>query len=251
MVIAAVSLSAAVLLMHCAPWALSRFNWQIAYPRVALGTWLGAFVLGFLLTIIAAVSFTLACLDTEDGYSTATLLTLVAWVSVMCIGALIGLVIAMLGRLLERQDYEIRRVASNAVGVEERKGYRLTYFESTSLTAMAVPGALSHIYVSTALRESLTENEFQIILAHERAHLSMRHGLVAKVAEVNYQCLPSLLRARSAFRQAVTLLIELIADDAAAKVFGRDPTAKALLKVAKLSQDASLTLRASRLVQQP
>nr|WP_279672311.1 M56 family metallopeptidase [Flexivirga meconopsidis] len=102
------------------------------------------------------------------------------------------------------------------------------------------------IIVTSALRERLTTGQLRTVLEHERAHLRRRHHLVLRLAGLNRACFPSLRGAR-AFGKSVHLLVEMSADDHAARVCGVDATASALERVAELQDLPSATLRARRL----
>jgi len=66
------------------------------------------------------------------------------------------------------------------------------------------------------------------------------------VARLNRACLPALFGAR-AFDQAVHLLVELAADDAAARVCGATALASALRATAALEPNEWAEIRAARL----
>ena len=82
-------------------------------------------------------------------------------------------------------------------------------------------GALSH----------LGPAELGAALAHERTHLRQRHHSLILLAEVLAIMLPALPTLRLA-RQAVPLLLEMVADDAAARTAGSETTADALDRLA-------------------
>jgi Zn-dependent protease with chaperone function len=60
----------------------------------------------------------------------------------------------------------------------------------------------------------LADNEMAAILAHERAHLRARHDLVLEMFIAVHAAFPRFVRSAHALN-AVQLLIELLADDAA------------------------------------
>ena len=82
---------------------------------------------------------------------------------------------------------------------------------------------------------------------HERAHVDLRHGLVLRLAEVNAACLPR-VRAAAEMMRSSALLVELVADDAAARRCGT-AVASALRTLGTLEDDESMLLRALRLEQ--
>jgi Zn-dependent protease with chaperone function len=69
------------------------------------------------------------------------------------------------------------------------------------------------------------------ILSHERAHLRARHDLVLEAFIAVHTAFPRFVRSGSAL-DAVRLLVELLADDAAVRATGPGPLARALVTCA-------------------
>jgi Zn-dependent protease with chaperone function len=69
------------------------------------------------------------------------------------------------------------------------------------------------------------------ILTHERAHLRARHDLVLEMFIAVHAAFPRFVRSAHALN-AVQLLIELLADDAAVRAAGPTPLARALVACA-------------------
>jgi Zn-dependent protease with chaperone function len=69
------------------------------------------------------------------------------------------------------------------------------------------------------------------ILSHERAHLRARHDLVLEMFTAVHAAFPRFVRSASAL-DAVRLLIEMLADDAAVRASGPTPLARALVACA-------------------
>lgn len=93
--------------------------------------------------------------------------------------------------------------------------------------AYCLPGRPGPVVVSSAALRRLDAGQLAAVLAHERAHQASRHHrlvLLAQVLRVGFPWLPA---ARLA-RQAVARLVELAADDAAARAQGRRQVAAAL-----------------------
>ncbi|MAB20717.1 MAG: hypothetical protein CMH33_07370 [Microbacterium sp.] len=129
---------------------------------------------------------------------------------------------------------------------EERDGFTLVRFRGDQLIACAVPGKHPEILLSTAMEETLTVSQLQAVLAHEYAHLRQRHGWAVRIAQINALCL-SRVRPGRALQRATVLLIELAADDAAARQAGAAHLANALTVLANAAGDESMHLRAVRL----
>lgn len=129
---------------------------------------------------------------------------------------------------------------------EERKGFTLVRFRSDRLIACAVPGQRPEILVSSGIEDALSEPQLQAVLAHEYAHLRQRHGWALRIAQINALSLPR-TRPGRALHRATVLLIELAADDTAARQAGAAHLANALTILANTTGDESMHLRAVRL----
>jgi Zn-dependent protease with chaperone function len=93
--------------------------------------------------------------------------------------------------------------------------------------AYCLPGRPGPVVLSSAALGRLQAEQLAAVLAHERAHQAGRHHrlvLLAQVLRVGFPWLPA---ARFA-HQAVARLVELAADDAAARLQGRRQVAAAL-----------------------
>ena len=85
--------------------------------------------------------------------------------------------------------------------------------------------------VSEGTLNTLTDAEVAAILTHERAHLRARHDLVLEAFTAVHAAFPRFVRSATAL-DAVRLLVELLADDAAVRAAGRTPLARALVACA-------------------
>ena len=113
-------------------------------------------------------------------------------------------------------------------------------------SAVAVPGRRPVIVVSSHLRDTLSPAQLEAVVEHERGHLVQHHHLLLQLAHLQYRCAPVLPCARS-LEQSLHLLVELAADDHAARRCGRRTTATALRALGTATGDDGLRLRAHRL----
>ena len=95
----------------------------------------------------------------------------------------------------------------------------------------ACPACAVASCVSEGTLTTLADNEIAAILRHERAHLRARHDLVLEMFTAVHAAFPRFVRSASAL-DAVRLLIELLADDAAVRAAGPTPLARALVACA-------------------
>ncbi len=104
-----------------------------------------------------------------------------------------------------------------------------------SIDAYAVPGLPGRIVITSGMLDALTEPECQVLLAHERTHVSGFHYLFAALARLSAAANP-LLRPLSA---AVSYSVERWADERAALVTGnRTLVAHTIAKAALAAADA-------------
>ncbi|MEU0970163.1 M56 family metallopeptidase [Streptomyces sp. NPDC005917] len=95
--------------------------------------------------------------------------------------------------------------------------------------AFAIPGRPGRILVTSAMLGALTPDERRVLLAHERAHLTHRHGRVVTAATLAAAANPLL----GPVRAAVIFLVERWADEQAATEVGdRGTTVRALARAA-------------------
>jgi Zn-dependent protease with chaperone function len=97
--------------------------------------------------------------------------------------------------------------------------------------AYCLPGVRSRVVLSEGTLSALNATELAAILRHERAHLRARHDLVLEAFIAVHTAFPRFVRSGSALN-AVRLLVELLADDAAVRAVGPTPVARALVACA-------------------
>ncbi|WP_309615866.1 M48 family metalloprotease [Salinibacterium sp.] len=114
--------------------------------------------------------------------------------------------------------------------VDEHRG-GLMVLDDPRFYAYAVPVGMGTIIVSTAMLNSLTENERKALLAHERAHLKHRHRLHRTITSLAAATNPLLNRVH----REMELQTERWADETAAAQTTRAVTATSLAKAALAS----------------
>lgn len=244
-----------------APRFLRAGGWRLRHPRLALTLWLAVFLGG----VIAAgasvvVSLVLAIgLPGSPGTSTVgwfgpTTIVLFGWLGLAAAGATVALVLATAEPMTDRQRRIRAQVELFTDFASGRtfllRGVEVVVINCEEFIAFSVGGADRRIIVSSRLERELSLGQLQAVIEHERAHLVQRHGRVAQVAEINRACLPGLDGPKE-FERAVRLLIELIADDAAARASGAVNVANALLRLGRLQGNEGMILRAQRIAAHP
>jgi Zn-dependent protease with chaperone function len=93
--------------------------------------------------------------------------------------------------------------------------------------AYCVPGRSPRVVLSGGALRVLDREQVDAVLAHEQAHLRHRHDVVMESFTAFYRAVPRPLRRRTPL-DAVHLLLEMVADDAARKRCGPEPLRSAL-----------------------
>jgi Zn-dependent protease with chaperone function len=163
-------------------------------------------------------------------------------IPLLVVGLLIsGLVVARLllqghriGRSLRtaRRDHaELVDLLGDPAAGHPVPGGRVTVLAHPTPTAYCIPGRRRRVVLTDSTIRALPADELAGVLAHERAHLRLRHDLVLEFFTVLHTAVPRAIRSDQGMRQA-RLLIELLADRAACRAVGPVPVARALLHLA-------------------
>ena len=117
-------------------------------------------------------------------------------------------------------------------GLELRplSGERLVVLENAKPRAWSLPGPDARLVVTTGALTRLSDRELAAALAHETGHVRARHHWLMQCAEALNTGFPG-ARVFGLFRSQVGRLVELAADDSAARRHGRLATAIALVEL--------------------
>ncbi|MGI5200444.1 M56 family metallopeptidase [Spirillospora sp. CA-108201] len=120
-------------------------------------------------------------------------------------------------------------VAAEMDGVPDDQ--QVVLVESDAVDAFAVPGGTGRVVVTTAMRSALDTEQFEALVAHERAHLDAGHPRLILIAELAGSLHPALrwVAAR------VSFLIERAADEQAARAVGDRRTVATAIGAAALA----------------
>ncbi|MBR7835917.1 M56 family metallopeptidase [Actinospica durhamensis] len=243
--LAAVAAFISVVLAWPVPERLSRAHWPSRYPRRAIALWQAVGLLGGL----SAVSC-LLLLGFDPLGRDWTLLNL---------GGLAGAAVLLtwlLGVLLTntvRIERQLRRQRDAVDLLSWIDGDGVLVLDHPEPAAYCLPGPRPRIVVTHGAIESLGPEELAAVLAHERAHAVGRHELIIQPFVAWESALPFLPPARRA-TAAVAELVEMLADDHAARATSPRALARALAQVGsdRLPSDgsapASVLPRVRRLV---
>jgi Zn-dependent protease with chaperone function len=238
----------ALLLVGPVPAVLARASWPLRAPRAAVVLW-QSIALAAVLSAFSAGIATASRLFVPgpDGRPTATItseIKVLGWplwllyVVVFALTLLVGvrLVVAVIevGIATRRRRAHHRMLVdllgrSHDASLARSSGLRI--LDVAQPLAYCLPGVRSRVVVSEGTLTALSDTEMVAILSHERAHLRARHDLVLEMFTAVHAAFPRFVRSANALN-AVRLLIELLADDAAVRTAGPTPLARALVACA-------------------
>lgn len=240
----------AVLLVGPVPALVARAAWPLRAPRAALVLWQAIAVAAVLSAFSAGIAIASRLLmPGPNGRPTANVrgdLGRLGWplwslyVGAFALTVLVGVRLAVAVTrvaIATRRRRAHHRMVVDLVGVGHcagcvgRQVRDLRVLEVAQPLAYCLPGVRSRVVVSKGTLAALSDAEMAAILSHERAHLRARHDLVLEAFTAAHAAFPRLVRSASAL-DAVRLLVELLADDAAVRAVGRAPLARALVTCA-------------------
>lgn len=245
MIAALVLLGYAAALGTLGPRLLDRARWAAAAPRLAIATWF-ALAIAFLLAIVLAGAAIVVPLEVHSsapggfvwhclqelcehyGDLGGIALALGAVVLMLVVPArVIGAVVSVWWSTRTERSRLRRTLASARVNPE----LGAVVLDETRPAAYCLPGRGGLIVLTSGVLDLLHPAQVQAVIAHERAHLRGGHHRIvalAKATEHLFGPLPlfTLLPKRIAH------LVELAADDDAARAAGGRVLARSLLSVA-------------------
>ncbi|MEV0822421.1 M56 family metallopeptidase [Nonomuraea rubra] len=220
---------------------MARSRWSARAPRTGVLIWQAVAVTGFASLVGLALAAGLApyglgvvpalarfCADAARGSLPAGMtaghvlaITFGAGLVVWTLGAFAVTCRALAG-LRRRQRTLLGLVARPDPAVREA-----LVVEHPAVAAYCVPGRRAAIVVSTGTLGLLRAGELAAVLAHERAHVAERHDLALLPFTVLERAFPR-SRAARVMRRRVAMLVEMRADDRAARLHGRAGLSSAL-----------------------
>ncbi len=217
-----------------APRLLPRWTAVQAVPGPALWLWqcvsLGAVMAGLLLAPLAILS---VIGDPRGVPSPADHVVLA--VVAASISGLVVLRLLARGHVVGRRLRKVRREHRELVDLVGDAGELpddVRVLDHPTATAYCVPGLSRRVVLTSGTVAALGPQELQAVLVHELAHLRQRHDLVLEFFTVWHTAVPQRMRSDRGL-EAVSLLIELLADRVAERAVGRLPVGRALVVLAR------------------
>lgn len=174
-----------------------------------------------------------------------------------CAATAMAVVAWRLGRSLLRARASTQQHARAARLVGRRlAGGEAVILDAPERVAYCVPGRPHTIVITSAALDALDERHLDAVLSHERAHLAGRHHLILALTGALATILPR-VELFTVGAAEVARLLEMCADDAAARTHGRATVLGALLALSGVAPipsgalgatGAGVLARATRLV---
>lgn len=253
-------LCAALALIWLSPLVLRLNTWSTSHPLATIRIWLCVFAVGssWLVISIVGLTWTGAEIASEksvngrvDANTIFNLIVLIlAWGLLLLIGATLGLVTLQLDPILlgskSAASYAIDAQISTVGIVNGAAMDPVIVVENDFEFAYSTTEKPTKIVVSTGLIRLLTKAQLAAVIEHELSHQRRHHFWIRALAQLNRACLP-FVAATSEFDRSTRILIELVADDDAARNGHGEPLASALNVLAQRHGNRSMELRAARI----
>ena len=215
------------------PAVLARASWPLRAPRAAVVLWQSIAAAAVLSAFSAGLAVGGRLLVTDEiamlGWP-LWLAHVLTFAVTLLIGARLFAAVLQVG-IATRRRRAHHRMLVDLLGDPHGGANRLRVLRVSEPLAYCLPGVRSRVVLSEGTLAALSLSELHAILRHERAHLRARHDLVLEAFVALHTAFPRFVRSGSALH-AVSLLVELLADDAAVRTTGPGPLARALVACA-------------------
>jgi len=243
----------AVLVATLGPWLLRSSAWLDRSPRLGILAWqalslstLIAVVLAGVALAVPAVPFTgdLAALLSACTAALRAQYVTPGGAGVSVTGAVLAVTVLArtgycLGVGLVTAGRDRRRLLNALTLIARRhEGCDALVVDDSAAVAYCLPGRREQIVLTSGVLAALDDDQLAAVLAHERAHLRERHDLVLTATAALQRAFPRVRAFRDA-HTATTRLIEMLADDVAARRNDRLTIATALVRLAEASTPAA------------
>jgi Zn-dependent protease with chaperone function len=237
----------ALLLAGPVPALLSRAEWTYRVPHAAMVLWQAIALAAVLSAFGSGLAIASRLLvPGPDGQPTTVpteeidalglplwLLYVAVFALTLIIGARLIFAVLLVGvrtrRRRSRNRMLVDLLGSRESRIDDARDVRV--IAAAEPIAYCLPGLRQRVVLSEGTFASLDDDEIQAVVSHERSHLRSRHDLILEAFTAVHAAFPRVVRSASALG-AAQLLVELLADDAAVKVTGPRPLARALVTCA-------------------
>ncbi|KUL40212.1 M56 family metallopeptidase [Actinoplanes awajinensis] len=216
------------------PGVLAGARWPDRAPVAAVLLWQAltlTAVLCALGVVLAAPEEMTRASGADHPWTVAALVFSLVVAAVIVIRLLISLVkVSVRARARRARHRMLVDLLDRVERHRELGGAEVRVLDGALPLAYCVPGREPRVVLSDAVLRILDRAQVDAVLAHEQAHLRHRHELVMESFTAFYQAVPRPLRSRAPL-DAVHLLLEMVADDAARRRTGPVPLREALARL--------------------
>ena len=241
MILAGLLLGYAIAAALLGGYLLQRFRWVNRYPQLGVWSWLVSFLSVFLAVVAAGLLMvwgdatylvTTGTLGSPAHFPSGSIQTACLLVLLVAsIGSLAGIaaVALSLWRMRRESNGHLSRIRTAA---RFDPGLGAFIVRSDELAGYSIAGSFPSIVVTEGAIALLSESEIAAVLAHESEHLRGRHASKLATASGLRRAFRHVPLFRTGHQQLVELL-EMVADDRAARSCGRRNVASAVLRMAE------------------
>ena len=218
------------------PGPLAGARWPDRAPVAAVLAWQAltlAAVLSALGVVLAAPEELVRAFGSGRPVAAAALIAALAVAGVIVIRLLVALVgVSIRSRARRARHRMLADLLDRAERHEQIDVEGLRVLDGPVPLAYCVPGRSPRVVLTDGALRLLDKPQVDAVLRHEQAHLRHRHDLVMESFTAFYQAVPGPLRSRAPL-DAVHLLLEMVADDAARGRCGPEPLRAALERLSE------------------
>ncbi|MFG1604652.1 M56 family metallopeptidase [Actinoplanes sp. NPDC049265] len=220
-----------LLLSLVAPGLLAAARWPDRAPAPAVVLWQAITLAGVLCAlgvVLAGPEELIRAFRADRRVATGVLIAALLVAAVIVLRLLVSLAGVMWRSRSRRSRH--RLLVDLLDRAEQRHGLDvegLRVLDGAQPLAYCVAGRSPRVVLTGGALDVLNTTQIAAVIAHEQAHLRHMHELVRESFTAFYQAVPRPLRSRAPL-DAVRLLLEMVADDAAVRRVGADPVRGAL-----------------------
>jgi Zn-dependent protease with chaperone function len=221
------------------PGPLARARWTARAPGAAVVLWQSvtlAAVLCALGVVLAAPEELVRAHGADQTLGVAALVAALGVAAVIVVRLLVSVgLVAYRSRIRRARHRLLADLLDAHAGLDDV----VRVLDGGLPFAYCVPGRSPRIVLSQGTLQVLDPPQVAAVLAHERAHLRARHDVVMESFTAFYRAVPAPLRSRAPL-DAVHILLEALADDAARRRHGDEPLREALQALGRPVGDLEL-----------
>ena len=226
---------------------LRKGTWAERSPKIGIIVWqslsvtvIASVVLAGVILAVPVMPFTMTLADflracvtvLQEQYSTP------GGAAVTTAGALVAVAVTARTAYCLFSEFVSARTAHRSqsrslalLGRRDSSG-RFVVVDHQTVAAYCLPGRNNEIVLTSAALAALDEDQRTAVIAHEMAHLHARHHIIVAAAKAIHRAFPRVL-AFSIAHSELTRLIEMDADDRAARSNARLTVATAMVSLAE------------------